>query len=76
MVNLKAKPFNLDDNDIDWVNKTIEPMTAEEKIGQLFVLRGIRGAIQQGLNLSDLKEIKVFIPSKDFQKNLYTIQDR
>lgn len=37
------------------------------KTGQLFVLRGIRGAIQQGLNLSDLKEIKVFIPSNEFQ---------
>ena len=37
MVDLKAKPFNLDDNDIDWVNKTIERMTAEEKIGQFFV---------------------------------------
>ena len=37
MVDLKAKPFNLDDNDIDWVNKTIERMTAEEKTGQLFV---------------------------------------
>jgi restriction endonuclease S subunit len=36
--------------------------------GQIFALRGVRGAIQQGLNLSDLKEIKVFIPSKNFQK--------
>ena len=36
-------------------------------IGQLFVLRGVRGAIQQGLNLSDLKEIKVFIPSGRYQ---------
>jgi type I restriction enzyme, S subunit len=37
------------------------------KTGQIFALRGIRGVIQQGLNLSDLKEIKVFIPSKEFQ---------
>lgn len=37
------------------------------KTGQIFALRGIRGAIQQGLNLSDLKEIKVFIPSTEFQ---------
>lgn len=35
--------------------------------GQLFTLRGKRGAIQEGLNLSDLKEIEVFLPSKDFQ---------
>lgn len=35
--------------------------------GQIFSLRGKRGAIQEGLNLSDLKSIKVFIPSNDFQ---------
>lgn len=37
------------------------------KTGQIFALRGVRGAIQQGLNLSDLKDIKVFIPSKEYQ---------
>lgn len=35
--------------------------------GRLFSLRGKRGAIQEGLNLSDLKEIQVFIPSDKFQ---------
>lgn len=39
-------------------------------VGRLFSLRGVRGAIQQGLNLSDLKEIKVFLPSESFQKNI------
>jgi restriction endonuclease S subunit len=43
------------------------------RIGQLFILRGTRGAIQQGLNLSDLKEIKVFIPSDDFQSKIRNI---
>jgi len=42
-------------------------------VGQLFSLRGVRGAIQQGLNLSDLKEIKVFLPSEGFQKNIRVI---
>ncbi len=42
-------------------------------VGQLFALRGVRGAIQQGLNLSDLKEIKVFLPSEDFQKTIRSI---
>jgi beta-N-acetylhexosaminidase len=37
MVNLKAKPFYLKDEDIAWVEKTIERMTIEEKIGQLFI---------------------------------------
>lgn len=38
------------------------------EIGKLFSLRGKRGAIQEGLNLSDLKEIQVFIPSTQFQE--------
>ena len=37
MVNLKAKPFNLTDKQVDWVENTIKAMTTEEKIGQLFV---------------------------------------
>ncbi len=37
MVNLKAKPFNLKQKQIDWVNSTIESMSTEEKIGQLFI---------------------------------------
>ncbi len=36
MVNLKAKPYNLSDSDIAWVENTIAEMTAEEKVGQLF----------------------------------------
>jgi len=35
--------------------------------GQLFCLRGKRGAIQEGLNLFDLKEIKVYLPNQQFQ---------
>ncbi|MET3721675.1 beta-N-acetylhexosaminidase [Arthrobacter sp. UYEF21] len=36
-VDLKAAPFNLDDAAVDWVNSTLESMTLEEKIGQLFI---------------------------------------
>ncbi|MCM1284243.1 MAG: hypothetical protein NC180_05920 [Muribaculaceae bacterium] len=35
-MDLKKKPFNLNDADIAWVEKTLEKMTLEEKIGQLF----------------------------------------
>ena len=35
--------------------------------GKLISLRGKRGAIQEGLNLTDLKEIRVLIPSTKFQ---------
>lgn len=40
MVNLKAKPYNLDDASVKWVQDTIAGMTIEEKIGQLFVNMG------------------------------------
>lgn len=35
-MNLKAKPFNLSDEDIQWVEETWQSMSLEEKIGQLF----------------------------------------
>ncbi|MGV4415943.1 glycoside hydrolase family 3 protein [Trueperella pyogenes] len=40
MVDLTAKPFNLTQEDIDWVQTTIESMSLDEKIGQLFVNMG------------------------------------
>ncbi len=36
MVDLKAKPFSLDDAGVAWVEGTLAAMTEEEKIGQLF----------------------------------------
>lgn len=36
MVNLREKPFYLDEEDILWVETTLMNMTPEEKIGQLF----------------------------------------
>ena len=38
MVNLRKKPFYLNDEQIAWVEETIRDMTLEEKLGQLFVL--------------------------------------
>lgn len=38
MVDLKAKPFNLSDDDVTWVHKTLAAMSPDEKIGQLFCL--------------------------------------
>ena len=38
MINLKAKPFFLHDDQIAWVKNTLASMTIEEKIGQLFVM--------------------------------------
>ena len=36
MVNLRAMPYYLGDEDIAWVENTIASMTDEEKVGQLF----------------------------------------
>ena len=36
MVDLRAKPYGLSEEDIAWVEKTIAGMTDEEKVGQLF----------------------------------------
>ena len=38
MVNLREKPFYLDDEGVKWVEETIASMTLDEKVGQLFVL--------------------------------------
>lgn len=40
-MNLKGNPFYLSDMDIAWVEKTLEEMTEDEKIGQLFVPIGL-----------------------------------
>ena len=37
MVNLREKPFNLNDEQLSWVENTLSSMTLEEKIGQLFI---------------------------------------
>ena len=38
MINLREKPFYLDDKQIKWVNDIFDSMTLDEKIGQLFVV--------------------------------------
>lgn len=38
MIRYKEKPFYLTDEDIAWVEETLESMTLDEKIGQLFCL--------------------------------------
>lgn len=37
MVDLKTKPYYLNDSQIQWVEDTIKSMSVEEKIGQLFI---------------------------------------
>ena len=40
MVDLTARPFFLNEDDMRWVRETIAAMTLEEKIGQLFINMG------------------------------------
>lgn len=51
MVDLKAKPFYLSDEDIKWVEDTIAGMTLEEKIGQLFIGMATPGMDEMNRNL-------------------------
>lgn len=51
MVDLRAKPYNLNDEDIKWVNDTIASMSAEEKVGQLFF------QLTAGIDENYLKEL-------------------
>ena len=38
---MKEKPFYLKDEQIEWVEKYLDSMTLEEKIGQLFLVIGL-----------------------------------
>lgn len=40
MIDLKANPFFLSDEQVNWVHVTLASMTDEEKLGQLFCLMG------------------------------------
>lgn len=40
LVDLTKKPYNLDQEAIDWIENTIKDMSLDEKIGQLFVNMG------------------------------------
>ena len=51
MTNLKAKPYCLSDEDIQWVQNTIASMTDEEKVGQLFF------QLTAGIDEAYLKEL-------------------
>jgi beta-N-acetylhexosaminidase len=60
-VDLKAKPYNLSDEDIKWVQETISGMTDEEKIGQLFINLFFFGGDQfSGNNLTNEEILKKY----------------
>ena len=52
------------------INPTYLLTYINTKYGRDLLLRKERGAIQKGLNLGDLHNLPVFIPSEDFQKKI------
>jgi len=53
MVDLRTKPFYLNDEQIKWVEDTIADMTLDEKLGQLFViLKAIPGVDEEQIKAS------------------------
>lgn len=78
-VNLKAKPFYLEEEDIKWVKDTIKAMTIEEKIGQLFINLGkstkeddIRELVETyhigGVRYTETASEKIYEQNKLYQK--------
>jgi beta-N-acetylhexosaminidase len=78
-VDLKSSPFFLDDQAIEWVNKTIDSMTLEEKIGQMFINLGsssdesyVRNLVENyhigGARFTETDAKKVFEQNKNYQK--------
>lgn len=51
MVDLSKSPYNLDSDQIEWVQQTMKSMTLDEKIGQLFII--LKG--QPGVNEGQIK---------------------
>lgn len=41
MIDLKARPFHLDEEGINWVQTTLSNMTLKEKVGQVFCPVGV-----------------------------------
>lgn len=48
MVDLRAKPFYLNDEQVKWVEDTITDMTLDEKLGQLFVILKAVPGVDEG----------------------------
>lgn len=77
-VDLKGKPFYLNEEQIAWVEQTYEQMTFEERIGQLFccsIQQFDAGTVQQ---ITDLHFGSMMIrpfPVQGLQENIRCLQD-
>ncbi|MDH6265263.1 beta-N-acetylhexosaminidase [Rhizobium sp. SG_E_25_P2] len=73
--NLRKPPFSLDDRAVDWVRKTYDGLTLEERVGQIFVL------IMMGRNEEEFARIRAlkpggvtrfFTPDFDYERRVLT----
>ena len=78
MVDLKAKPFYLDDEDIKWVQDTIAGMTDEEKLAQLFCLIAYNSEQEYLMNMAtNVKPGGLMcrpMPAEEGRKTVETLQ--
>ena len=78
MVNLKAIPYCLSDEDIAWVENTIANMTDEEKVGQLFFDNRGQATEEELIELVQKYHIGGYryngIPSPVVQNNIRILQ--
>ena len=78
MVDLKAKPYFLSDEDIQWVRDTIAGMSVEEKVGQLFFAHGGKASEEELLELVQKYHIGGYryngIPAAQVQKQVRVLQ--
>ena len=75
MVDLKKSPFNLNDSQINWVEETINSMTLDEKIGQLFVLlKAVPGVDEEKIKKDLSVLIRVAFVGKVEIMKLYIIR--
>ncbi len=79
MIDFKAKPFELDDNQIQWVMDTYQGMDLDDKVGQLFC-PALSSFGKKGVEhlTKDLKAGGLMIrpiPVKDAQEKIRMVQD-
>ena len=66
MIDLKGNPFYLKDEQIAWVNRTLESLTLDEKVGQLFCPIGMSTDEKALFDLAVNKKVGglMFVPVK------------
>lgn len=70
MIDLKANPFFLKDDDIEWVRQTLASMTTEEKIGQVFFAIGLADSDEAACSMVEKQHIGGIMYRPNYAKTL------